>query len=1601
MVGCNPIVTPASLASQYATSNVATYDGSTLNCILGITVGGSSLNDVIEAIDTAICSMTNSVTSNIQYDGADPLGTCNIDLTDGGNLNDILLDFANYMCNHTTSISSIFSQLNSLNTGLITLENGYTNCVGTFTTATTVTEWMEAIQDLLCTNTNEISTATADRVSQGTVADTGTTFVGVTDVKEWIRKGGDINYVGMGLTPSIEEATTGITDYVYYGKSYSKPNDTVTLVANRDNYIDFDTVSEDYIVTDVAIGDPAPALAGMRLHKATTDATDVIATEDLRNFYNNDGTRLFDDAIVTRHITDESITGAKLEVYATAGTVDFGFGTFDVDDKGRVNNYSSDVNISGLADGQVLQYSTGSGKWENIDVAGGLLPAATADGQTMRYDGAVWTADGFLTNKSGSVGLGAAGSHGSALQIGNSGEIVFELATPTAPVLAGVLGGTLVADTYYYAVTAIDSLGGETVLGTEDNITIDGIGETQVDLSWSVVPSAVSYRVYKGVASGTYTEYFSMALNAYSDDGTAGTVVVSTPTGTSAYLGTINQYGIGYGVAPSDSDPFAMVDSLSIVSVANSVLITGADYTSDVVGYKSFITNTNTADNVAGWFKSTGGANNYALRLEDGVDNTGKFLQVLDATGNVGYVASSYSLGVQEEGSTIESSVNTINFVGGDITATSGGAGVVNVTLATTASGWTGVLTSGNTSGANDVIMSTDLGDRKIRTANATTTDQYEIVFGDGGAGSDSINIKKDTGNGGYMYLVDTEAQLGHGAGNQIKVDSTSIKVVGVGLSEAADYSGSYTALSYTSKGYVDTAISTAGSGYLNLTGGTMTGAITLTSGEAMNVVDNAYINLSTNKNSGLQYQSAGNEVVLYNNNVGGNVALDGGQTGLIKFEHDGTPDMEFSDGALAINKTYSLTFGLAVDSFYGNLVSSTITTSDKTWTLPDATGTVALTSDLSSYLSLSGGTMTGAIEMNQEKLQFNNDGFVFAQYNTDGQDELNITNGNGQVVASGFGVKAVNLELGWNTGSALNISSSFLTADRTVQFQDAAGTVALTSDLGAYLPLAGGTMTGDVVMDTSGGDILMRTNNATAASRMRILFDDGGAGTDAIRIGRVSGSTLAEVFLGATIDIQVGNQQVTMDGTSTTVASGVGGSKWYFSDNVRPAITDPASVYAVTLDVDTLTASRTISFPNATGTVALTSDLTGDGIYDGSGTVPSSAIATLTDTLTFTGGDVKMEGLTDSNLFFLDEDLDKVNLADTVIQASKVPFSNRNVQITGQNLATNGSGIIYQSTQALTGSLTGMQVLQIGATTGSNTALSLSAYNSTGTNYALNISRGDVIANYSGINPTKVTIGGGYGRVASKRFEVVNLDNDPFETLYYSLGKQTAKNNYMFEAASSANQTDASKETVGFYGSLGGASTVNAEKYGYKMTMTPANGNVADQYGAYVHLTSSNNVTDTVTNYGYKVETYAGGNVTIDRGDFIGFEAEMGTSSNSQNIDSFVGANIIFENTVGSTIGSAIGLQIDMGNSEAVATTAYAMTVLGGAIGVGTATPDASALVEFASTTQGVLMPRMTHTEAGAITGVNGLVIYVTSTDATFTAVGFWGYEAGAWVKL
>lgn len=69
--------------------------------------------------------------------------------------------------------------------------------------------------------------------------------------------------------------------------------------------------------------------------------------------------------------------------------------------------------------------------------------------------------------------------------------------------------------------------------------------------------------------------------------------------------------------------------------------------------------------------------------------------------------------------------------------------------------------------------------------------------------------------------------------------------------------------------------------------------------------------------------------------------------------------------------------------------------------------------------------------------------------------------------------------------------------------------------------------------------------------------------------------------------------------------------------------------------------------------------------------------------------------------------------------------------------------------------------------------------------------------------------------------------------------------------------------------------------------------------------------------------------------------------------------------------------------------------------VGIGTTTPNAAALLELNSTSMGFVVMRMTAAQAGTITPINGMMLYVTTTSGTFTQIGFWGYENGAWVKL
>lgn len=81
--------------------------------------------------------------------------------------------------------------------------------------------------------------------------------------------------------------------------------------------------------------------------------------------------------------------------------------------------------------------------------------------------------------------------------------------------------------------------------------------------------------------------------------------------------------------------------------------------------------------------------------------------------------------------------------------------------------------------------------------------------------------------------------------------------------------------------------------------------------------------------------------------------------------------------------------------------------------------------------------------------------------------------------------------------------------------------------------------------------------------------------------------------------------------------------------------------------------------------------------------------------------------------------------------------------------------------------------------------------------------------------------------------------------------------------------------------------------------------------------------------------------------------------------------------------------------NKLVVGKTAFVADKATGQVGIGTATPTTSALLDLTSTTGAMLLPRMTTVQRDALTAANGMVIYNTTTKAVE------GYEDGSWVNL
>lgn len=100
------------------------------------------------------------------------------------------------------------------------------------------------------------------------------------------------------------------------------------------------------------------------------------------------------------------------------------------------------------------------------------------------------------------------------------------VAAPTIPVLVGsTTGGTLAASAYFYKITAITAAG-ETMPSPEATVTTTG-ATGSVGITWTAIPGATSYKVYRGTVTNTENVFYTSLTNSFTDTGaanTAGTV---------------------------------------------------------------------------------------------------------------------------------------------------------------------------------------------------------------------------------------------------------------------------------------------------------------------------------------------------------------------------------------------------------------------------------------------------------------------------------------------------------------------------------------------------------------------------------------------------------------------------------------------------------------------------------------------------------------------------------------------------------------------------------------------------------------------------------------------------------------------------------------------------------------------------------------------------------------------------------------------------------------------------------------------------------------------------------------------------------------------
>lgn len=446
------------------------------------------------------------------------------------------------------------------------------------------------------------------------------------------------------------------------------------------------------------------------------------------------------------------------------------------------------------------------------DQGSGDIFTASASGSTK-----------LVLSHAGNVGIGS-NSPQQALTLGSSSNFVTEMAAPSG-VTAGAptSGGTLTKNTpVFYKVTATDGVG-ETVGSAESN-SCTPAGSTQTcPISWTAVPNAVTYKIYRTTTSGVYTGsafVTSVTSTSYSDAGvtlTAGT----PPTATTAYYAKISGTGaswlLGASLGIGTTTPLAPLDIEDGNGGGNAALIV------DQIG-------ASTNDILTG---SASGATKFIVHNDGSIQTAGN-----NATADITTITAGNGLTILPKANSAGAG-GGLTLKGGNGTGAAGG----NITIDAGTGSTNGTISIGTTNQSGLTIG---------RSGAATTINGSSVVLGAATSISGTGTI---TSNSATAFTVGA-----NGSTNPVLTVNASTGSVVTGLQVLGAATGGTTALTVTDSGSAaNLSIDAKGTGTITI-GGTSSGNVTIGGGSGAStiVIGGATNGLTFSTSSGPSYAGTG-----------------------------------------------------------------------------------------------------------------------------------------------------------------------------------------------------------------------------------------------------------------------------------------------------------------------------------------------------------------------------------------------------------------------------------------------------------------------------------------------------------------------------------------------------------------------------------------------------------------------------------------------------------------------------------------------------------------------------------------------------------------------